>query len=354
MWGRSVVIVAIIIIVVTFGIFKSQSNDALQIKTSVVLDTHKDVAQERDTEPQSRTVEQPVKIFGATKEEIRFSIEESQRTTAAFQPKMPVLSSADQKRLDDAVKQILETKAALSKFENFNIPLQEAGRSLKISSVKLLQSGFITVWRSPRTGLLLGSTKLLKAGTYHDLDISLSEYVDGTELRILAFGDDGDGVFDAKKDSVKDGGIANANFKTHRNLRVNYYAPMIMPSSASVVVSGEQMSGLKMPPPLQVDLTRSYGMPAQQVKNHFLVIHKDAGGLPGRVLGVSKPFADRINTWEGEEVFDLTEKVYNEMLFFVAYEDNGDGRFSLENDMPVRGQNNAIILVRFRVAPEFE
>ncbi len=340
----------LVVLLVLIGVFMNR-NSAASPTDGVTL--KEVVPQTVRAEPKPRTVEQPVKILGATESDIRFALAESERVTAMFQPKMPVLSAKDQKQLDDAVKQIMDTKVALSKSENFDIPLQEAGRLLKISSAKFPQSGFIVVSRNSGESNL-ATSKLLAVGTHRDITIPLPEYVDGEELLIRVYVDSGDGVLETSKDKFADWGFAHANYKSLRNLRAVYYAPNIMEGSASMIVSGEQLSGDKMNPPQQTNLTRSYATSGEKPKKHFLVLHKDASGLPGRVLAVSHPFADYLSPWDGKGPLLLTEKVYDEMLFYIAYEDNGDGRFSLEEDKPVRGQKDAIILVRFLVAPDFE
>jgi hypothetical protein len=312
-------------------------------------------------EPSPRTVEQPVQLLGATEEDIRFALEESQKATAVFMPKaMPELSPAEQARIDEYAKQIMATQAALNKSKYFDIPPQEAGRSLKISSAEMPHKGFLTVWRGVRVGFL-GTSELLKKGTHRNLTIPLNDYIDGAELTILVYADDGDGVLDTNKDNSYFSGdyqatLAHARYQTSRDLNTGYYAPTVWPGSASIIVQGEQLPGNKMAPPIQVNLAKSITdiQREQKAPEHFLVIHKDAGGLPGRVIGVSAPFPTMMQTFNGQGTFDLTERVYDEMLFYVAYTDNGDGRFSLVDDKPMRGVNDAIVLVRFRVAAPFE
>jgi hypothetical protein len=65
--------------------------------------------------------------------------------------------------------------------------------------------------------------------------------------------------------------------------------------------------------------------------------------LPGRIIGHGQP--------KGIPPFEiiLTESVSDEMLYAMMFEDNGDEVFDVQEDPAVRGDDNLVIIVKFKV-----
>ena len=68
-------------------------------------------------------------------------------------------------------------------------------------------------------------------------------------------------------------------------------------------------------------------------KSGFVIIHRDAGGKPGAVIGVSKWFG--AGQYANEDI-GLTESLQEGMDYYaMLHNDDGNGIFDPKNDMPV-------------------
>lgn len=78
----------------------------------------------------------------------------------------------------------------------------------------------------------------------------------------------------------------------------------------------------------------------------YIVFQDDEQG-PGRVIGVSELFdAGR----KADFSVDLSEDADSGYVFASLYQDDGDGAFNIENDIPIRGPALAPVQQRFLLA----
>lgn len=132
------------------------------------------------------------------------------------------------------------------------------------------------------------------------------------------------------------GSITTDTQQLSRNV---YYSNYLEPGSPALVLR-EQASGNK----IKLESVRTPFDSKNLKKSFFIVIFKDANGLPGKIIG------SQITKFggSGSEV-TLTEIVSNEMLYAMIFEDNSDGALDLASDQVVRGENNLIIITKFKV-----
>jgi hypothetical protein len=83
-------------------------------------------------------------------------------------------------------------------------------------------------------------------------------------------------------------------------------------------------------------------------KPGFVVIKKDAGGVPGAVIGQTY-FESGINPGK----VTLTEPTQNGKTYYaVLYSDNGDKKFDSSKDMEVKDARGNTVMRPFRVTPQ--
>ena len=132
------------------------------------------------------------------------------------------------------------------------------------------------------------------------------------------------------------GGIITNTQQLSRNV---YYSNYLQPGSPALLLR-EQFPGSK----IKFESVHVPFDSKNPKKSFFIAIFKDAEGFPGKNIGQSQQ-----KSGSGNEVA-LTETVSNEMLYAMIFEDNSDGAFDLTSDRIVRGENNLIIIIRFKVA----
>lgn len=70
-------------------------------------------------------------------------------------------------------------------------------------------------------------------------------------------------------------------------------------------------------------------------ENGYVVIHKEEKGKPGKIIGVSRILAPGI--YSNSTIMLVEGVVSGEALVAMLHTDNGDGVFSAETDVPVKG-----------------
>lgn len=81
----------------------------------------------------------------------------------------------------------------------------------------------------------------------------------------------------------------------------------------------------------------------------FVVIHEDANGAPGTILGAT-PFLPAGRA-QNIPVFLARKTQNNEILYAMLYADNRDARFNASDDAPIRDQQGNIIMQSFSISP---
>lgn len=84
-------------------------------------------------------------------------------------------------------------------------------------------------------------------------------------------------------------------------------------------------------------------------QNGYVVIHKEEKGKPGKIIGVSRMLMPGIYA---NAAITLNENVVpGEVLYAMLHTDNGDGIFSVDTDVPVKGDEMMVMggspMVRF-------
>jgi len=282
-------------------------------------------------------------IPGITESDIRSALDAAKKVEDHFRnPPTPKLTPEQEMEVLKEVASIAATKKALSGSRDITIDTQQPGNVITITSVVMKEAGFIVIKKSSNLATV-GSSKLLTKGVHQNVQISLNEYVDGIGLTVYLYKDDGDGILDTQKDKyiTDDTGLAiykNFDVRSRRNLRYAFYSNTIKYGPALILK--EQLPGNK----IKFEGVSIY-TPDALKKSYFIVIFKDSNGLPGRIIGNSQPLK---GSSSGNEV-QLDEPVSNEMLYAMIFEDNGDGRFDSTSDSIVRGEDNIIIIVKFKV-----
>jgi hypothetical protein len=152
---------------------------------------------------------------------------------------------------------------------------QSPGSSVFLKSVTMRFKGFVAIER----GEVIGVTPLLPIGVTKNIIIPLSEHVDGKALLAYFYKDNGDGVFDARKDEyVSEKGnrvYREFDITTKRNLRNAYYSNNLDERGSATIILKEQPAGNKI----------EYVYSGQSSK-YFIAIFKDKNGLPVNLLAI--------------------------------------------------------------------
>lgn len=83
-------------------------------------------------------------------------------------------------------------------------------------------------------------------------------------------------------------------------------------------------------------------------KDGWVVIHEDASGVPGNVLGAQRFSA---GTYENNVVELLRNTTEGNTYYAMVHTDDGDKMFDLEKDTPAQNSQNAPIMTTFKVVP---
>lgn len=82
----------------------------------------------------------------------------------------------------------------------------------------------------------------------------------------------------------------------------------------------------------------------------FLVIHEDANGTPGPIIGFSTLL--EAGAHENVEIMLTRTSKLGETLHAMLHSDNGDRKFIATDDEPIRGVDGTIIMTNFLVDEE--
>jgi hypothetical protein len=94
------------------------------------------------------------------------------------------------------------------------VSTQSAGtKTITIDNVNLSKPGFVVIGVADSDAALLGSSKLLSAGTKQDLEITLTRALDSNHTYVaLIYQDDGNKKFDQLKDTMLSGKGTSSKF----------------------------------------------------------------------------------------------------------------------------------------------
>lgn len=289
-------------------------------------------------------------ISGVTESDIRSALDAAKKIEDIFNnPPTPKLTREQESEIKKQVESIIATKKALSGSGDLVIDTQQPGRNIIITSAVVKDKGFVVIKKNTDFETMrankdiLGISQLLPVGTAKNIQIPLNEYVDGVELKAYLYKDDGDGMFNPASDKYATDAKGWAIYKnfpvsSRRNLQNVYYSNYLQPGSPALLLR-EQLPGNK----IKFESVSTPFDPKNLKKSFFIAIFKDANGLPGKIIGQSQQ-----KSGSGSEI-PLTEAVSNEMLYAMMFEDNGDSKLDLMSDSIVRGENNLVIIVKFKV-----
>lgn len=319
--------------------------------------------QQKKIEDYQRMVEAAIQLSrqqGATEEEIRKQTEQLAKSVAVA--------------LTEPVSQ--------GGYENqpgfFQVNTEQTpGKAVQIKHVELGKPGFVVV------GLpLIGKTDdtkfsvahFFESGVHNDVAVRLDRYMDGLEVYVSLYEDDGDKTFDRSKDRMltyrRQGVTDGQALDTPALIRVRFKSDRSLDQYQSVYLRENQkwegLAALEQVPGqiANLSIARSY-VPA------WIAIHESNAGCAGKVLGtyslLDEPevvaAAKKSGTYTPElaerykdmhrqkDHFDiaLSRDVKDEKLVAVMYEDNGDGRFDLSTDMPLKGVRGETVGIEFPV-----
>jgi len=282
-------------------------------------------------------------LNGVTKSEILKALTAANKLQNQYNKPMQTqqLTSEQKNKLLKQLLGTLATKEALSGSDNMLIKNQQHGKIVTVDMVKMREPGFISITDSEESKML-GSSRFLSKGMHKKIKVHLKEYVDGINLTAYLYKDDGDRSFDMQKDEpMKDDTnwsiYKSFDVNSRRNLNYCYYSNNLKYGPALLL--REQLPGNKIK-------FQSISTPSDAGSSEepfFIAIFKDNNGLPGKIIGYSR------RTYRGGKKFRLTEPVSNEMLYAMIFKDDGDGKFNPALDTIVRGENNLVIIVKFKV-----
>lgn len=304
---------------------------------------------EQTTSTQKTETAVKVTIRGVTESDIRSALDAAKKIEDMFNnPPIPNLTREQESEITKQVVNAITTKKALSGSRDIVIDIQQPGRNIVITSAVVKDKGFVVIKKSTDFETMrankdiLGISQLLSIGTAKNIQISTNEYVDGVELKAYLYKDNGDGTFNPASDKYAADDKGWAIYKdfyvsSRRNLSHAFYSNIIKYGPALLLK--EQLPGNK----IKFESVSTPFDPKNLKKSFFIAIFKDANGLPGKIIGQSQK-----KSGSGSEI-SLTEAVSNEMLYAMIFEDNGDSKLDLMSDSIVRGENNLIIIVKFKV-----
>ncbi len=293
--------------------------------------------------PTSNTVTD-AHIKGVTTVEIEQALSAAASVENHFNRPRIKLKDEHEKILQKQVQSIIATKKALSLYGPKEIVVfnQEPGKQITLESVQMSEPGFAIIEYNNRKAI--GSSALLKIGSNKSVLIGLNEHVDGETVVVRLYKDDGDGVFDSKKDKCMVDNNGMLMFKqvkvgTVRNLSHTFYSNYLSIGVPSLLLK-EQLPGTTIK-----FSSISFGHKIPAKTNFFLVIRKDRNGFPGKIIGVS----NKQRGARSHSKITLQEPVSNETLYAMVYKDNGDRTFNENKDILLRGYENLPIIVKFQV-----
>ena len=257
-------------------------------------------------------------------------------------------------------KFIDDTKKIQESFNDKGIVVednQKPGNKVIISSIKVENNGFAAI-ELKRAARIIGQSSLLKPGTYTNLEIQLSEYIDGEALSADFFNDDGDGVFDkhngdsvytqtkdkwATRGSGQYPALVKREFQmgTVKNNKA-YYSPQLDEGGWALIAKAQTPGNKVVIESLELKSTNSYPVYVPG----FVVIQKDAHGVPGDVIGSS----DLLTSGHSNLEVNLNTNISNEIVYASLYQDSdGNKVFNLSKDKAFVGINNQVITLKLPV-----
>ncbi|TSC69013.1 MAG: hypothetical protein G01um101466_221 [Parcubacteria group bacterium Gr01-1014_66] len=356
-----IIVFAVIAIVSGGGFYLNEARRSKLQSESLVEIEKKSPETKVSPEPQANNAEQKsspktglavkLAIRGVTESDIHAALDAAKKVQDQFsRPPTQQLTPEQEKELQKYVESIQATQKALSGSGDLVIEMQQPGRNIVITSAVVKDKGFVVIkkktdFETMRANKdILGISQLLSIGTAKNIQIPLNEYVDGVELKADLYKDDGDGVFSPTSDKYATDAKGWAIYKnfpvsSRRNLQNVYYSNYLQPGSPALLLR-EQLPGNKIK---FESVSRPFD-PKNSKKSFFITIFKDADGLPGKIIG-----SQIIKSGGSGNEIQLTESVSNEMLYAMIFEDNGDSKLDLMSDSIVRGENNLIIIIKFKV-----
>ncbi len=304
------------------------------------------MTQEKKIEGYQKMVEaaiQQAKEQGASDEEIRKQTEQLAKSLASI----ALTEQALQGMYEDQPEYFqLDTE-------------QEPGKTVKIKHVELGKPGFVVVglplmgqWDDTK----FSAAYFLQPGVHNDFAVPLNRYMDRFEAYVSLYEDDGDQTFDRSKDRMltyrrKTNTDSNA-LGDPALIKLRFKSDRPLDQYQSVYLKGETkwegLNALKQVPGnlVNISVARSYS-PA------WIAIHESDSSCAGRVLGtyslLEEPLTKGMQRQKGYFDISLSREVKNETLFALMYEDNGDGRFDLTTDKPMRGINDEVVGIELPV-----
>lgn len=282
--------------------------------------------------------------LGISASDVIKSLEESDRVTNNIMREKgrtsKDLSEKQKKDLDKILLSIIATKESLRKnqWPNLQIDKQKSGNRVFIKSVLMDVPGFIAIERPN----IIGVSPFLKKGVNNDVNITINDSLDGTSALAVLYSDDGDGIFDIKKDKAYldyNGSrvFKEFDFDTKRDRNNVRYSSLIekQPNIAFTLIFEEQLPGNKI---------RYKDFIDRKDFRYFVAIFKDNNGFPGEFIGSGD------KNKSGERVVNLTKWVEDEMLYAILFQDNGDGVFDIKSDSVVKGEEKGfLVIAKFKV-----
>ncbi len=224
-----------------------------------------------------------------------------------------------------------------------SLPIIEEDRKLLISSVEMNSKGWLVLhgdsnWE-PLLTEIIAEPKLLEAGSYQDIELTLNEDVEmiyGKNIWAALYTDDGDNIYEfdgsGETDTAflnQDGSPVAERFTAYKASSLKYFFLMIAHQGITAWLNFENDPG-------------------------WLLLYRDNGlGAPSMSEPVSKPIY--VTTEDGfyRISFESGVEISNqEILWLVFHSDDGDGTFEyVDNndiDPPAKDEDGEFIRVPFR------
>lgn len=84
----------------------------------------------------------------------------------------------------------------------------------------------------------------------------------------------------------------------------------------------------------------------------YVVIHEDSDGKPGAIVGNSDILSQGEN--KDFEAALSRESIDGETLYAMIHSDNGDGEFNPAEDLPIKDDQENVVLMKFQVSESAE
>ncbi|MEK9167940.1 MAG: hypothetical protein AAB769_01270 [Patescibacteria group bacterium] len=141
-----------------------------------------------------------------------------------------------------------------------------------------------------------------------------------------------------KKDAASPNGLMNNEEIDVSTMPVDGSATeMIFTESANTVSAPDQPAGYRV-------VLNSVAI----AKEGWVVIHEDAGGVPGNVLGAQR---FDVGTYENSVVELLRNTTEGSTYYAMLHTDDGDKMFDLGKDAVMKNSQGAPIMTAFKVVP---